>query len=154
MLRLQVCPAVCAGLEVTAKIIQFLPAEVIVQVSQDLDTISITGAQSASFPFSWRVEEHQACRQLQKHPKPENIPAYPRSTPRSPSACLFFADEDAKSSVLCRSHLPVSWAPVLALFSGRRAKDMGESRSRSLERALARRDITVPAGQSRIIAIS
>jgi hypothetical protein len=52
MLRLHVRPAVSAGLKVTAKIIQFLPPEVIVQVAQDLDTIFITRAHSASFPPS------------------------------------------------------------------------------------------------------
>jgi hypothetical protein len=53
-LRLHVCPTVSAGLKVTAKLIQLLPQEVIIQVAQDLDTKFIIGAHSTSFSPLWR----------------------------------------------------------------------------------------------------
>src|SRR5271155_1375170 len=59
-LRLQPRPAVSAGLEVSEKIIQLLPLEIIVQVAQGLDMILITWGHSDILPLvrggGWSVK--------------------------------------------------------------------------------------------------
>jgi hypothetical protein len=47
--NLQAGPTVSAGIEVIAKLIQFVPMEVIVQVAMDLDAVLIPAVHSASF---------------------------------------------------------------------------------------------------------
>ena len=138
----------------TANVNQFVPPEVIVQVAQDLDTIFITGAHSASFLLHGEWRNVKAVAIYRNTSSGKIFPQLREARPDLLTPSLFTR---RPKSVVIRL-LPISCsgfpAPLVGLFSDRGANDMVESKSRSLERALARRDITVPTGHSRTLAIS